>query len=254
MKKSLKQPDPHVSDKRLAVRRGQALVHPRSFVERLNQVMLGRNVADIAKKIGASRATLYKWFGGREPSLANLAAFAKATNVSLSWLIAGEGPRNLGELPGYLAPNSIRAPVPVAFERGWLRETFGPEWIVTSEDLAEGPRKLVRSQIVQVQDDSMHPTLLPGDLLLCSLDEVSRETTPPNGIYAVRLFGSKEMMKKFARDFTTERLVPRRVEWRSNRRGVIRCDNTAYPTATEVADGYEKNSVAGRVVLRITKV
>ncbi len=230
---------------------------PGAFLERLSKVMKIRDVAKVAAAIGVSRSALYKWLGGRsEPSLVKVAAFARVTNVRLSWLVEGEGPMSRDELPGYILPFSLRKPPPLAFEKGWLSDTFGPAWIERAPfEGGELPRPTVIGRLVQVQDDSMHPTLNRGDLLLCGIPPRGTNEMPANGIYLVRLLDSEPQSEHL--DTEAERLVPRRVERLLEGKevtAIIRCDNPAYPSEIRVSSKNKRAVIADMVFWRGTRI
>lgn len=61
------------------------------FTDRLSQAFDGASMADIARKIGVPHATIRNYFGGRLPSPEVLIKIAAETNVSLNWLLLGNG-------------------------------------------------------------------------------------------------------------------------------------------------------------------
>lgn len=51
------------------------------------------SIADVSKKIGVSRVTLYAWEDGKSiPALDALVEFSRLTETSLDWLAKREGP------------------------------------------------------------------------------------------------------------------------------------------------------------------
>lgn len=79
------------------------------FYKRLLEIFETENTAEIARFLGLERQTLYRWRDGRNiPSFENLSQITKCTNVSLHWLLIGEGEkyvtRNVTNVPKKLAP------------------------------------------------------------------------------------------------------------------------------------------------------
>lgn len=204
------------------------------LAERVKSVLKGRNITELAPKLGVSRASMYDWSGGRHlPDLDSLVLLAWTTGVPLSWLLLGEGPDRADDrlMDRYLLPLQFpdtSAFPPLAFRRDWLLSfvrLFQPETYVV--DLL----------LFSVSDDSMQPTLRTGDLLLAERGLAVLEPgdrLPPNGLYLFR--GG----------------VVRRVQWQIDGTAVISCDNLAYAAETrriEMGEVKEKGDfILGRVL------
>ncbi|HMV87638.1 MAG TPA: helix-turn-helix domain-containing protein [Blastocatellia bacterium] len=75
--------------------------------QRLQEVFNTTNSAEIARQLGLERQTLYRWRDGRNiPSLENLYEITKCTNVSLHWLLTGEGEKYVAQ-SGTLVPKKL---------------------------------------------------------------------------------------------------------------------------------------------------
>ena len=75
--------------------------------------------------------------------------------------------------------------------------------------------------LLQARDDSMEPTIKPGDFLLCSqgIFVFSPERLPRHGLYVLAAQGKAEQDRA--------RLL-RRIEWRLDGKMTISCDNPNY--------------------------
>lgn len=61
--------------------------------KRITTVCQSDNVAEIGRRFGVTRHAAYKWERGENPpELLKLIEFARSNNVSLDWLLTGEGP------------------------------------------------------------------------------------------------------------------------------------------------------------------
>lgn len=128
---------------------------------------------------------------------------ASAARVSLQWLATGDEPRGLYAAPAVaLSPEMVRelpedySLVPLydvsasaghgavveseqvidylAFKRDWLRAELN----ATAVDL----------YLIEVDGESMEPTLRPGDIIL--IDRRNAGNVPRDGVYVLRLNGS----------------------------------------------------------------
>jgi repressor LexA len=63
------------------------------FPERLRLAFGGASMAEVARRLGLPHATIRNYFQGRLPAADILERIANETNVSLSWLLMGLGPR-----------------------------------------------------------------------------------------------------------------------------------------------------------------
>jgi transcriptional regulator with XRE-family HTH domain len=63
-----------------------------AFALRLKQAAQSYEIKDLAAKVGATPATVYRWLNGQfDPSLPKLSELAEAMNVNLAWLVTASG-------------------------------------------------------------------------------------------------------------------------------------------------------------------
>lgn len=159
------------------------------FFKRLQEIFGTDNTAEIARQLGLERQTLYRWRDGRNiPSFENLAQITKCTNVSLHWLLIGEGEKfvskNVTNVPKKLAPaktpvDTARAPeqnpdtgLPTAQHRLQsipLHGTITGQQIVQEDACVLVPLSLVSTDSVLFKidgDDLASEGLHDGDLLI----------------------------------------------------------------------------------------
>jgi DNA-binding phage protein len=82
------------------------LVDKRAFAERLRRcVALAGNGNELARRAGMPRRTLENYLSGdHEPRLGRIVQIARATGVSVNWLVTGDGPMMASETQGPTAP------------------------------------------------------------------------------------------------------------------------------------------------------
>jgi phage repressor protein C with HTH and peptisase S24 domain len=226
-----------------------------AFRLRLSQVLARfQSVAALAREIGVSDNAIYKWIAGRgQPTVTNLVALARAANVSVEWLATGNA-RAGGSLESRAA-GARRRP---AIDIGKAREpeyTYLPRAVAR---IADGRRQMIRSEqvvdalafktdwlrkrlaatplnliLLEVNGDSMAPTLRDGDLILVDLGEPRFKQ---DGLYVLRHDGE---------------LIVKRVQRGARGELIIRSDNPAYPP-TAVSRG--RIGVIGRVIWIASRV
>ncbi len=199
-----------------------------SFQGRLMLAAQNRNISELASEVGVSRSALYKWLAGKsEPAIAKLAAFARATNRSVSWLVSGEGPWQ-AQIADYVIPHSGRNRAPLAIDPEWLKQHSTTP--ISAAAGASAERVVSFLYLLEIEDDSMEPTLKKGELVLA---DAGRESGERNGVYAIG-FHSKELLAKPDRDDQpTVRFVVRRVQHHLDHKLLtISCDNKAYASET----------------------
>ena len=196
---------------------------------------LGLDVEGMSQRTGIPVSTLKKYEAGlRAPGSRALQALS-GTGVDLNWLLTGEGAPFPGEgadgryalIPRYDVAASAGGGAVVAdegivehlaFDRAWLRRELGAD-----------PRDLY---LIEVQGESMEPTLRPGDLIL--VDHRQGLQVPADGIYVLR----KE-----------KTLLVKRLQRLPGRRLRVSSDNPAYePFELTLDDPGEAPVVIGRVV------
>jgi len=70
-----------------------------TFADRFQQVFPGLSVAEIARKLEIPHATARNYTRGRTPATEILVRIASETDVSLNWLLTGEGPQSVTPIP-----------------------------------------------------------------------------------------------------------------------------------------------------------
>lgn len=208
----------------------------------------------LARISGVPRRTLENYLSGKsEPKASALAAIADAADVSLDWLIRGDGPkpsgdrlssRTVGELAGHvraapsadsLGPGFVLIPRYdveasagpgalsemenvvdfLAFQENWVRYTLGLD-----------PARLA---LITAVGDSMEPAIRAGDLLLI---DTGIDRFVDDAIYVVAVDG---------------RILVKRVQTFMGGAVTIKSDNPAYVEQTLSADEADEAHVAGRV-------
>lgn len=216
----------------------------------------------LARKSGVPRRTLENYLSGRsEPKASGLAAIAKAVDVSLDWLILGEGPMHAAAVEMYattrrgaeaaVADNSnladLRRQVEgigngfVLVPRYSVEASAGPGALTSEENVIDhmafqegwvrrvlraDPRKLA---LISAVGDSMEPTIRAGDLLL--VDTGVNEVID-DAIYVIAMDGHL-MVKRLQRFF--------------NGAVSVKSDNAAYVEQTLNAEEAGYARIAGRV-------
>jgi transcriptional regulator with XRE-family HTH domain len=204
-----------------------------------------RNISELARDVGVSRSALYKWLAGKsEPAIAKLAAFARATNCSVSWLVSGEGAWK-AQIADYVIPNSGGSKAPLAIDQEWLKQHSTTAMFSALGASAE--RQAPFLYLLEIEDDSMEPTLKRGELVLADASAGKGER---NGVFAIG-FQSKELLARPERaDQPTVRFVVRRVQHHLDHKSLtISCDNRAYANETHTWTLEEGRVREGVVVL-----
>ena len=153
---------------------------------------LGMSVADVAREAGVNRSFVYDILRGRSqvPNLDKLTRVAKVVKVELEWLLSGKG-RVAGGNPitgdyqndfvaiqyaaarpstggGTIVENEERTARDFHFRRAWIRDR-----------LKAAPSMM---RVMDVQGDSMTPTLKEGDVVLVDMNQ--RSPAPP-GVFVL---------------------------------------------------------------------
>lgn len=203
----------------------------------------------LAEVIGLSEAQIHRIFTGKnQPKAETIAAISKATGRTLEWLVFGKAysvaePANLairdGDTQEY-GKNSSFSLVPLydvrasaghgailnqenildylAFKRDWLHRELG----AIPSDL----------YLINVDGESMEPTLRSGDLIL--VDPRGAGEIPRDGVYVLRMDGT---------------LLVKRLQRLPGRRVKVSSDNTAYESFELDLDHWVDDlAIIGRVV------
>ena len=196
-----------------------------AFAARLAEIAKRFGSANgLARRLGVSPNTVSNWLRGlASPSRENLIRIARAANLRVGYVAAGEGDLRPVNLPrDFWLPASDADGAPeIAF--------LDSEW---DRLLAQSPQRSELT-LMRMKDDTMEPTLRAGDLLLYDplpFDQLILRR--PNGIYVLC-------------DHTV-----RRVLWRSRTRtALISFDNKKYAVANEELP-FGGVELRGRVIWR----
>src|SRR6056297_2999388 len=153
---------------------------------------LGMSVADVAREAGVNRSFVYDILRGRSqvPNLEKLARIATVVKVELDWLLAGKGRVEGGDPITEEYHNDF-----VAIQYAAARPSMGGGAIVADEERTGRDfhfrRAWIRDRlraapsmmrVMDVQGDSMTPTLIDGDVVLVDMNQ--RSPVPP-GIFVL---------------------------------------------------------------------
>ncbi|MDQ3821040.1 MAG: helix-turn-helix domain-containing protein, partial [Acidobacteriota bacterium] len=69
--------------------------NPTDLWERIQQAIGSSGAPETARIMGLAKPSVYDWQKGKMPGLDTLIRIARMGNVSLHWLITGEGPRTI---------------------------------------------------------------------------------------------------------------------------------------------------------------
>ena len=189
------------------------LDEPDGFPSRLKQAMGTKSIRGFARECGFSDTVLRQYLSGQsEPTRPVLLAIARAADVSLEWLAAGQSATDV------LAKKYIYKET-LAFEADWLQ--------------AEFPTSFENLLLTQVKDESMEPTLRAGDLVL--VDTNSRDLEDiEHGVYMFKL---------------DDRILIKRLQYHAGKTLRVLSDNSAYEAfSIEMTVKPSGLSIMGKVV------
>ena len=188
------------------------------FQDRLKLTLDHHSVSKVSERTNISKSQLYRLCEpGRDTTRGNIEAISRATGVSILWLVSGEGPMYLDGTPPPAtdlpkpqkseqkpAANDQYVQIPLldvrvsasngavveheqvvdalAFKRDWVSNILG----AAREDL----------YLINVQGESMTPTLHPGDVIL--VDRRSANNVTTDGVYVLRM-GESLLVKRIQR-------------------------------------------------------
>ncbi len=235
-----------------------------ALAERLRKAAENRDVAEVAAMVGVTPVTLYRWLSAKfDPGVAKLSELAEVLDVSLAWLVAGQGPRERrravlhARLTDYAATEYATSQgdserPPIAFLEPWLFGfLFG-----TSNASRRIPTGDFRPPLLfDVPDDSMEPTIKEGALVLVDrsfgMPTVTRAKAPAgsvhDGIYVFELASPKSSQPP-------ARLRIRRVLFTLDGKLVVRCDNPKYPEEVYALENRNRPNPIGRVVWQAHRI
>jgi phage repressor protein C with HTH and peptisase S24 domain len=187
------------------------------FPARLKQSMGKHSIRGFARDCGFSDTVLRQYLNGQsEPTRPALLAIARAAHVSLEWLASGQATsQNSAEA---LAERYVYKE-PLAFETDWLKSEFSNAF----ENLL----------LTHVNDDSMEPTLMEGDLILVDTNDRDPEAIH-HGLYLFKL---------------GDRILIKRLQYLPDNIIRVLSDNSAYEAfSVNLSDKRSGLSIMGRVV------
>lgn len=208
-----------------------------NFKERLEHLIGGESVNSFAKKCELSESLIRNYLKGSTPGLDKLQQIAKATDVSVGWLAAGEEntnkeievnkPQHLVHVPlinvkasagdGKLVTEEKSTSL-LAFHKEYLQKT----WFISSSHLF----------CMEVDGESMAPTLNHGEILICSYDVQHR--VPADGVFVIRL---------------EEAVMVKRLQFLPGKTIKVSSDNNIYePFTIKMDDGVDFD-ILGKVLL-----
>jgi len=209
-----------------------------AFVERLKILVSQEGgVSALAKKSGISISGIQRYLAGGEPTRKFLLALAKAADVRLDWLLAGEG--------GMFA-TPMKTVTLALVDARCIDDPYvqGPSWCNNDMSFINLPPELFKQAGVDPNDlyalavdgDSMEGALANGDY---ALFDAKSKAFDADGIYVVRL---------------NNRLVARRLQ--ADFDGALRivCTNKAYSDVVVPKDRLGELEIAGRVVWAVCKM
>ena len=210
------------------------------FSERL-QLIIGSDArTKFASKCGIGENSLRQYLSGSIPGIDKAVAIAKAGNVTLEWLITGNGPMRRGDADSDFARNYVLIPqmshveaaaghgLEVISEEPDKMTAFRREWITNTMEL--DPDRLA---LIKVSGDSMTPTLNDGDLIMVDMRENHRMKS--DAIYCIH---------------DDNGLRVKRLQRLNNGTVLIKSDNPTYDTETIDSDDTAEFTfkICGRVV------
>jgi len=213
------------------------------FPYRLASVLGNQSQRAFARKIGISATALGQYISGQsEPTRPVLIAIADALDVSIEWLVTGEGWIRPEAIPkGLEAPIAMAAAGYAMLPRFDVSASAGPGLLTDQENIVdymafrtEWIRRAVGARpedlcLITALGDSMEPTIRSGDLLLIdrSIDRILDDA-----IYVI---------------VRSEVLVVKRIQRFFKGAVVIKSDNPNYIDETIGAGDLDDLRVAGRV-------
>jgi phage repressor protein C with HTH and peptisase S24 domain len=224
------------------------------LAERLRKAAQNHDVGELAAKVGVTPVTLYRWFSAKfDPGVAKLSELAKALDISLAWLVTGQGPMGRRQAlrqaaladyvaPEYVAPQSSADPSPIAFRESWL---FGFLYGASSDPIPRMAADMRPPRLLNVLDDSMEPTIKRGALVLIDRSFGMPRTTQADAINGgIYLFGPANQLEKS--ECAPTPYLLRRILYRLDGMMIVRCDNPQY--SDETYDTRNRPTPIGRAV------
>jgi phage repressor protein C with HTH and peptisase S24 domain len=237
-----------------------------ALAERLRKAAENHDVSELAAKVGVTPVTLYRWLKARfDPGVVKLSELAETLDVSLAWLITGQGPKErrravlYERLADYVATDYATSQgdpdrPPIAFLESWL---FGFLYGMNSDSRTLVSGDMKPPLLFNVPDDSMEPTIKEGALVLV---DRSFGVSPArlaqagagsvhDGIYLFALNAST----KGTQTAPTQLLI-RRILFRVDAKMIVRCDNPKYPEESYDMEARKRPRPIGRVVWHANRI
>lgn len=198
------------------------------FPERLKVAMEGETLRTFAEKTGLSKTVLHGYMNNKSyPSLDRLTAIAEASNTPVEWFINGEIPdKSTLTVYQYDFKASAGAGALVVSDSPIGEFKLSKEWLIR-----QGIRETDLC-IVEVQGDSMEPTLEEGDLMLVALND--DRAVFKDGINVICVNGDI-YVKRLQRDFFNDCIE-------------VKSDNKEYKTNVITAEFKGQFEVIGRLL------
>ena len=202
-----------------------------------------------ADKLSMSRQSLERYLKGqRKPPIDFLIEVASQEDISLDWLLAGEGPRRRKGRPVMsCGPIPILGAVPAGHPGGQRWSEFDAADLLSELIVKDDPDVIA----LVVDGESMYPTLLPDDKVLMSTnmrfssgDLVVAETEGATEDYQVKRLGkttSKEvvLISDNFLQFPPKTFAPKDVQVRGRVFRVVRTpSNSVYGVSDELSEFY----------------
>lgn len=219
------------------------------FHKRLAKVIGDETPFGWAARVGISKGAFSRiWNEGTIPGSEHLKRIAENTDVSIDWLLIGEGDMYRGKpsrdgviiaegatdyeflrqfvlVPRYEVSASAGGGAVIHSEQIVDYLSFRTDWIRNNLGLSEKHLALIN-----VLGDSMETTLSNGDLILVDL---RTNRVVDNSVYVLKLNGS---------------LIVKRIQRKLDGSVVVKSDNNKYEPETVSGDMLEGLNIVGRVV------
>ena len=226
-------PQSDVSDENTRELAGQARKRDMGFSERLNDAMVGREDATLARSIGVSKSLVGNWRRGTVPSGPTIFRLADELGVSPRWLATGLGPQREGAFPEADPEMTVLPRFDILRFSEHGKPEASDQIPVRSEWLIRSARSTKGLWLADMPSDAMPDVAREGDALVC------QDVTPPlvDGRTYIFLLSGRPLV--------------RRVQLR--REGLVLQSNDASSEPITVGPGSEDDLVPiGRVVAALS--
>jgi transcriptional regulator with XRE-family HTH domain len=234
-----------------------------ALAERLHEATKNHDIAELARKIGVTPVTLYRWLSAKfDPGVARLASLAETLDVSLAWLVAGDGPMDRRRavlhalLDAHIAIEYVSkgatGRAPIAFLEDWLFQLlYGPK----NQPTTFGPTDRNPPLLFEVPDDSMEPTFRIGAFVLIDRSFGIRADTIKHAGDRVSRYDGVYLFRIDSADGADHAaLVLRRVQHQLDGKIIVRCDNRNYPEERYLLGAPNRPNTIGRAVWHADRI